>query len=227
MTCPLPGLDLTPARRRNRLAWVNTHVQWRRAEWRTVRLFTDESRFQLHIADGRQRIWRRTGERYADACVVRRVAHGGGGVLVWAGISHGHRTQLYFVEGNLNAVRYRDEILRPIVIPFVEQNYLILQQDNARPHVARVCMNFLEAENIRVLEWPAYSPDLSPIEHIWDILDRRVRHRVPLPANIGQLRDALAEEWENIPQVTIDNLVHSMRRRCLAVQQANGGHTRY
>ena len=52
----------------------------------------------------------------------------------------------------------------------------------------RICTQFLEAENVPILQWPAYSPDMSPIEHVWDALDRRVRQRVPVPANIQQIR---------------------------------------
>ncbi len=127
----------------------------------------------------------------------------------------------------LNAQRYRDEILRPIVVPFIHDHHLMLQHDNAWPHVARICTQSLEAENIPVLAWPAYSPDMSPIEHVWDALDRRIRQCVPVPANIQQLRTAIEEEWTNIPQATINNLINSMRRRCVALREANGGHTRY
>ncbi len=148
---------------------------------------TDESQFSLYRADGRQRVWHRVGERYADVNVVDRVAHGG--VMVWASVCYGQRTQVHFIDGILNAQRYRDEILRPIVVPFIHDH------DNARPHVARICTQFLEAENIPVLAWPAYSPDMSPIEHVWDALDRRIRQRVPVPANIQQLRTAIEEEW--------------------------------
>ncbi len=212
---PHRGLDLTAVRRRNQLEWANAHIRWRLALWRGF-LFTDESRFSLYRADGRQRVWRRVGERFADVNVVDRVAHGGGGVMVWAGI-----------DGILNAQRYRDEILRPIVVPFIHDHHLMLQHDNAWPHVARICTQFLEAENISVLAWPAYSPDMSPIEHVWDALDRRIRQRVPVPANIQQLRTAIEEEWTNIPQATINNLINSMWRRCVALHEANGGHTRY
>ena len=223
---PHRGLDLTPVRRRNRLEWANAHIRWRLARWRGV-LFTDESRFSLFRADGRQRVWRHVGERFSDVNVVNRVAHGGGGVMVWAGVCYGRRTQVHFIDGIVNAQRYRDEILRPIVVPFIHDHHLMLQHDNARPHVARICTQFLEAENIPVLAWPAYSPDMSPIEHVWDALDRRIRQRVPVPANIQQLRTAIEEEWTNIPQATINNLINSMRRRCVALREANGGHTRY
>ncbi len=120
-----------------------------------------------------------------------------------------------------------DEILRPIVVPFIHDHHLMLQHDNARPHVARICTQFLEAENIPVLAWPAYSPDMSPIEHVWDALDRRIRQRVPVPANIQQLRTTIEEEWTNFPQATTNNLINSIRRRCVALREANGGHTRY
>ncbi len=204
---PHRGLDLTAVRRCNRLEWANAHIRWRLSLWRGV-LFTDESRF-------------------ADVNFVDRVAHGGGGVMVWAGVCYGQRTRVHFIDGILNAQRYRDEILRPIVVPFIHDHHLMLQHDNAWPHVARICTQFLEAENIPVLAWPVYSPDMSPIEHVWDALDRHIRQRVPVPANIQQLRTAIEEEWTNIPQATINNLINSMRRRCVALREANGGHTRY
>lgn len=84
----------------------------------------------------------------------------------------------------------------------------------------------MAAENVPVLAWPAYSPDMSPIEHVRDVLDRRIRQRVPVPTNIQQPRTAIEVEWTNIPQATIDNLIDSMRR-CVALHKANGGHTRY
>ncbi len=119
---------------------------------------------------------------------------------------------VHFIDGILNAHRYSDEILRPIVVPFIHDHRLIMQHDNARHHVARICTQFLEAENIQVLAWPAFSP---------------VGQCVPVPANIHQLRTAIEEEWTNITQATINNLINSMGMRCVALREANGGHTRY
>ncbi len=114
--------------------------------------------------------------------------------MVWAGICYGQRTQVHFIDGILNAQRYRDEILRPIVVLFIHEHHLMLQHDNARPHVARICAQFLEAENIPVLAWPAYSQNMSTFEHIWDALGQRILQRVPVPANIQQLCTAIEEE---------------------------------
>ncbi len=76
-----------------------------------------------------------------------------------------------------------------------------------------------------MLPWPALSPDLSPIEHLWDALDRRLRRRQPV--TLRQLRLFLLKEWNKIDQREIQTLIRSMRRRCIAVRDANGGHTRY
>ncbi len=98
---PHRGLDLTAVRCHNRLEWANAHIRWRLALWRGV-LFTDESRFSLYRVDGRQCVWCRVGERFADVNVVDRVAHGSGGVMIWAGVCYGQWTQVNFIDGILN-----------------------------------------------------------------------------------------------------------------------------
>ena len=84
-----------------------------------------------------------------------------------------HQTELV-IAGILNAMHYREDILLPHVVPFL-QAYpdMTLQHDNATSHTARSVRDFLQARNVSVLSWPAKSPDLHLIEHIWDLLDRR------------------------------------------------------
>ena len=127
------------------------------------------------------------------------------------GISFRHKTQLslVFIDGNLNVVRYRDEALAPVAVSFV------FQQDNARPHVARVCREYLDQNNDQTLDWPAFSPDLRPIEHIWDILNHRVRRRDPQPTTVQRMTQAIVEEWDRLTQPEIQHFINSisMRRR--------------
>ncbi len=131
------------------------------------------------------------------------------------------------VPANLTGIRYRDKILDPVDVLFVRRHNLVFQQDNARPHTARLVTTFfLQRHNLDALPWPAFSPDM-PVVHHWDILYRRVSSRVPPPNNIAQMQEDLGEKWEAIPQQGIRRLVHSMRRRLPALIQANGGHTRY
>jgi hypothetical protein len=174
-------------------------------------------------------MYRSRGERFADQCIYESDRFGGGSVMVWAGICHDGHTQLKIVQGTLIAIKYRDDILDPIVLPFLQQRNFdhVFQHDNARCHVPRVFQEFLNQNRIRVLSWPALSPDLSPIEHLCDELGRRVRHCQNPQETLQELRDALVHEWNNIPQAFIQRLTGSMRRRCEAVVAARGGHTRY
>jgi transposase len=123
---------------------------------------------------------------------------------------------------------YREDILLPHVVPFLQAHPdMTLQHDNATSHTAHSVRDFLQDRNLSVLPWPAKSPDLNPIEHVWDLLDPRVRARVIPPRNVWELAGALLEEWGNISQQELANLVESMRGRCTAVLNAAGGHTRY
>ena len=140
------------------------------------------------------------------------------------------RTDLHVIaNGTLTAVRYRDEILRAIVRPYagaVGPGFLLVQ-DNARPHVARVCRQFLDDEGIDAIDWPSRSPDLNPIEHLWDVMYRCIRRRQVPPQTVQELTDALIQVWEEIPQDTIRRLIRSMPRCCRECIQARGGHTHY
>uniref|UniRef100_A0A8C7TIE1 Tc1-like transposase DDE domain-containing protein n=1 Tax=Oncorhynchus mykiss TaxID=8022 RepID=A0A8C7TIE1_ONCMY len=226
---PQVGVVLTAQHRAGRLAFAREHQDWQIRHWCPV-LFTDESRFTLNTCDRRDRVWRRRGERSAACNILQHDRFGGGPVIVWDGISLGGRTALHVLtRGSLTAIRYRIEILRPLVRPYagaVGPGFLLMQ-DNARPHVAGVCQQFLQEEGINAMDWPARSPDLNPIEHIWDIMSRSIHQRHVAPQTVQELADALVQVWEEIPQETIRHLIRSMPRHCREVIQARGGHTHY
>uniref|UniRef100_A0A8K9XXR5 Tc1-like transposase DDE domain-containing protein n=1 Tax=Oncorhynchus mykiss TaxID=8022 RepID=A0A8K9XXR5_ONCMY len=224
---PVVRKVLTRHHRQQCCLWAQTHHRWTRKDWQKV-LYTDESRFCLTRGDGRIRVYRQRNERYTEACTLGWDRFGGGGsVMVWGGVSQHHRTELVIIAGNLNAVRYREDILLPHVVTFLQAHPdMTLQHDNATSHTARSVRDFLQDRNVSVLPWPPKSPDLNPIEHIWDLLDRRVRDRAIPPRNVRELAGALVEEWGNISQQELANLVQSMRR-CTAVLNAAGGHIRY
>ena len=103
---------------------------------------------------------------------------------------------------------------------------LTFQQDNARPRTATLTRQHLQQHNITIMNWLLRSPDLSPIEYIWDELKRNVRKNQN-PQSLRELRQAVQREWNNLPEQTVQRYVNSMRNRCLAVVWANGGHTPY
>jgi hypothetical protein len=77
------------------------------------------------------------------------------------------------------------------------------------------------------MEWSARSPDLNPIEHLWDNMGKQLRAMEYRPNHLNQLREALLDIWRNIDQTDIRNLILSMPERCQAVINARGGNTRF
>lgn len=224
---PFQGIVLTPVHRNRRERWARQHLRVTQAEWGQV-LFTDEKRFCLHENDCRSRVYRRRGERFNQDCVNEVDRYGGGSVMVWAGVSLQNKTNIVFIDGNLNAARYCNEIIQPEVLPLARNNRgLKLLQDGAPSHTARATIDYLRLNNVRLMEIPAKSPDVNIIENVWDELNRRVRRNGRMPVTMAELRAKITQEWANIPQRYITRYVTSMRRRCQAVIRAQGGHTRY
>ena len=186
--------------------------------------------FVWTLPNRRARLWRMPNERFAPVCVAEHDRFCGGSVIVWAGISAQGKTDLHVIDnGTLTALRYVNEILDVYVRPYagaVGENF-ILMDDNARAHRARITDQYLEQATIVRMKWPARSPDLNPIEHAWDMLQTAVSSRPVQPASEQELRQALLEEWDQIPQYKIRRLISSMRRRCQLVIEARGHHTRY
>jgi len=133
-------------------------------------LFSDESLFTLSRNDGCQRCWRRQGELYALATVVTRRAFGGGGV------SSQYRTSLHFVNGTVTSPYYLNNIIYPVIVPLHEQHRpnFIIMDDNATAHRGRTIRERLLETRVPQMEWHALSPDLNPIENLWDQLIRHV-----------------------------------------------------
>ncbi|GFT62402.1 transposable element Tcb2 transposase [Trichonephila clavipes] len=226
---PMVCVRLTSRHRRDRREWATEHVNWWRNELSNV-LFSDESRFSVHPDNRRVFIWRDRGSRNNPAFLHESVRFGGGGVLVYGGISIDGRTDLYIIrDGPLTARRYRDEILRPIVVPYaaaIEDDFILMDY-NCRPRRTNLVEDFLFEEGIVRMEWPACYPDMNPIELVWDALGRRVARRQPPPQTLQELERALLEEWDRIRQLGINSLIDSMHQRCSTLLAVRGNHTPY
>ncbi|GFU62853.1 transposable element Tcb2 transposase [Trichonephila clavipes] len=193
--CSATGTTVSTQTVRNRLHGVGLYA---RRPLVCVRLTS------RHRHDRRERIfiWRDRGSRNNPAFVHESVRFCGGGVLVHGGISLDGCTYLYIIrDGPLTARRYRDEILRPILVPYAAAigDDLILMDDNCRLHRANLMEDSLFEEGMVRMEWPACSPNMNPIELVWDALGRRVAGRQPPPQTLQELERALLEEGDRIP----------------------------
>ncbi|GFX79113.1 transposable element Tcb2 transposase [Trichonephila clavipes] len=199
---PFRALRLTPEHRQLRLQWCQARSMWNVTDCQKV-VFRDESRFVLGTDDNRVRVWRRPCERYNSPHTVLRHTARTAGVIVWGPIAYDSRSTLIVMRGTLTGQRYVDDIIRAPVGPFL--NGLpgaIFQQDNARPHTARVAEDFLRP--FLTLPWPARSPDLSPVEHVWDQLKRQR----PSCHSVHDLELAVQDLWAHLPQDNIKCLIN-------------------
>ncbi|GFS61425.1 transposable element Tcb2 transposase [Trichonephila clavipes] len=213
----------------HRLQWCREPKNWTNDQWSRV-LFTDESRFSTRSDSQHVLIWREIGAQLYPSNIKERHRYGDPGVLVWGGIMLNGLTELHiFDRGSVIEDRYCEEVLLPHVHLFrgaIGPDFSFMD-DNAQTHWILAVEELLESEDITRMDWPAYSPDLNPIEHVWDALGRRIAARLHHPENTQQLKQMLIEEWALIPQEMLHQLDLSMRRRCEATIAVRGGHIPY
>lgn len=173
---------LTTAQKYVRYRWCLQNRMTNFTNW----LFSDESSFELADVSGprRQRVHRKVGEAYSDCCVQKSDIKDRRTVMVWGVISRSGAVCFRFVVGMIDRWKYL-ELLQQFLMPYLDSLPLQLlsktqfQDDNARPHRAIVVRQFLEQNGIQRPFWPAYSPDLNPIEHVWAEMKKYVRSRHP------------------------------------------------
>ncbi|GFX90384.1 retrovirus-related Pol polyprotein from transposon TNT 1-94 [Trichonephila clavipes] len=226
---PVVCVPLTRQHRNARLQWCREHHNWTEQDWACV-LFSDESRFSLSSDCRRQLIWRESGTAYRPESIQEKDRYPTCSIMVWAGIMINGRMRLHVVaNGTMTGQRYIHEVLLPHVRLFrgAVGDKFVFMDDNATCHRTLAVQDCLDSEGIQRLVWPARSPDLNPIENVWDALGRQVAGRNYPPINKNTLIRALTEEWAKLPQQLLDNVVQSMVRRVECCITLHGGHIPY
>ncbi|GFX02840.1 transposable element Tcb2 transposase [Trichonephila clavipes] len=206
---PVVCVPLTRQHLTARLQWCREHHNWTEQDWACV-LFSDESRFSLSSDCRRQLIWRESGTAYRPENIQEKDRYPTCSIMVWAGIMINGHTRLHVVaNGTMTDQRYIDEVLLPHVRLFrgAVGDKFVFMDDNATCHRTLAVQDCLDSEGIQRLVWPARSPDLNPIENVWDALGRQVAGRNYPPTNKNTLIRALTEEWDKLPQQLLDNVV--------------------
>lgn len=212
-----------------RLEFQRKHKHWDGNDWDRV-LWTDETRICFLGADGRDRTFIRRGDPLRPHNIMPTKQAQGGSIMLWGCMSSGGVGVLALIKEKLSASAYIN-VLRSSLGPSLTKLGLhnprpYFQQDNAPCHVAAKTVNWLVRHGMTLLKWPPQSPDLNPIEHLWDYLKRKIYAGPPIQ-NTKHLWARAQEEWGKIPTQLCLKLVRSMPSRLEAVRENKGMSTRY
>ena len=176
------------------------------------------------------RVWRQRNTAYSQRHIQETVPFNGGSIMVWGYVSHDYKPDLVTGQGTLTEQKYQTDIRENAVIPHFDVHPLLTRPvfviDNARPHRSRAVIACLRQNASSTLPWPARSPDLNPLEHLWDILGWKIRQITPSVKTLFELEAALHRKWQQIPQQRIQRLVQGIRRR-LATIAVQAGYIKY
>jgi transposase len=225
------SLPLTAARKKTRLAWAKKYRSWTVDDWKRV-IFSDETKINRLGSDGRRWTWVKKGEALRDHNVNHAYKHGGGNLKLWSCISAHGPGYITKIEGSMNSdlyIQIIDEDYRASLEEFnVDSENVIFQQDNDPKHTSKKTEKWLKENNIQVLDWPPYSPDMNPIENAWYYLKSKLGQYERAPTSINELWERVADVWYN--QVTKEycvKLIEGMPKRIEAVIKAKGGATKW
>ncbi|XP_037944167.1 protein slit-like [Teleopsis dalmanni] len=210
--------------KKNRIVFAKNHMHWTK-EWHSV-IFSDEKKFNLDGPDGFSSYWHDL--RQNNPIRMSR-NFGGGSVMIWGGFSLHGKLTLCFINTRMNSEKYA-EMLDDVLIKFLEEHAdrdPIFQQDNAAIHVSKLSKSYFSSKQITVMNWPARSPDLNPIENLWGIISRKVYAKGRQYSTVSELKASIQEAWDKIDDVIIKKLIDSMPNRIFSVINQNGGITKY
>ena len=191
-------------------------------------ILSDESTIAV-LDDRVQSVRRRQGEEFKPECLKKTLKFPSK-IMVWGAISVHGPSRLHIVEGTMNGAKYISMLnsrLLPQIRNWFEQEPCIFQQDSAPCHTAKAVYAWFKTNKIKVLKWPGNSPDMNPIESMWNQLKDEI-HNVPITTKV-QLIERLIQVWFHSPKIRkmCQDLIKGMPKRVEALKNAKGGQTKY
>ena len=144
--------------------------------------------------------------------------------MIWAAFGYEGESKIAFISSKMKSEDYQkvlEEFLLPVAGKISGRGWQF-QQDNAPIHVSGSTKAWMTRKNIRVLDWPACSPDINPIENLWGIISRRVYENGRQYGNIEDLKESIIRAWEEVSIDELQRLNISVLNR-VAIVATNGG----
>ena len=213
--------------RGKRLKFAKEMLEKLSSFWESV-IWFDEWKFNLFGSDGKVMVWRTPCEEFDSKCKVLTVKHSGSSVMVWGCFIRRGIGKLCVLDRIMDRFYYRD-ILEQNLLPSIDhfkfgQQYHFMH-DNDPKHTCEQVKDWLKQKTIQTLPWPSFSPDLNPIENLWDEFERRIkRHQ---PKNLEELELQLTQEWSNIELSVLEKLIDSVASRLYECVKTKGYPARY
>ena len=221
---------LKPKHRKARLEFAERHLEWTVEDWKRV-WWSDETKINHLGSDGRRYVWKEIGEGLSDRVVEGTVKFGGGNLMMWGCMGWEGVGYACKIDGKMDSDLYvsivEEEFQQTLEFYGQEVKDIIFQQDNDPKHTSKKAKKWFQDNNINVLQWPAQSPDLNPIEHLWHHLKKKLREYDEPTGGVVELWERVQVQWDNIAKEECQKLIESMPNRVKAVIKAKGGYTKY
>lgn len=221
---------LTAEHKKKRLAFAQKYKTWTTDDWKNV-IFSDETKFNIKNSDGKEYYWTKTPGIISKDSVKPTWKYGGGKVLVWGCMTWNGVGFFCKIKGKMNAELYKsileDQLEQTINYYQVSRETLTFQHDNDPKHTSTLVKNYLSDRDFQVMEWPSQSPDLNPIEHLWDHYDRLLKSSGRLISTVQEMEDQLEDLFQEPLKDVCRKLISTMPERIHDVIKARGGHTRW
>lgn len=216
-----PKIYLTKLHKKNRVAMCK-NLLLNPPNWLNI-IWSDEKKFSLDGPDGLSKRWMNTHRKQSGEYTRMRRHSAGGGLMIWAAFTGTGEKMIDVIEGTLNSARYI-ELLGEHIVPLITRanEDFLYQHDNAPPHRAIKTKEFLNRNNIDIMDWAAKSPDLNPMENVWALIVSRLYAANKQYTSKSDLKNSILKIWSGIDSNTLQNLAFSIPERLINVIEKGG-----
>lgn len=221
---------LSAINKKKRKEWSDLYASWGYDKWSQV-VFSDESKINMYGCDGRKYRWGRSKKHLKKTAIKETLKYGGGSIMIWGCITRDGPGELIKIDGIMNADKYikilEKGLFDTVPAEGFKGGHWKFQHDNDPKHTAGDTKTWLAKCHVETIQWPPQSPDMNPIEHVWQEVKRLLEQYDTRPRNKDELWERVKTVWKNLDVSYIQSLYQSMEKRVKTLGEVKGGHTKW